>query len=314
MQDSTSLAIELELRYRGLRSPHKVKMGVSGCARECAEARSKDFGVIATENGWNLYVGGNGGFRPRHADLFLQDVDTETLVRTIDRFLMFYVFTADRLQRTAPWVEGLDGGLEHLRAVVVDDSLGLCAELDAAMARHVGTYSDEWADTLADPERLSRFVSFVNAPEVARPEHRVRATSAARSSPRDRSWWPPPSWRWSEHELDAASARTTGCRSSAASAPWSTASRWRCSALPDGTVTALGNRDPFSGAMVISRAASSAPGARPTRSRARCTSRPSTSRTGVALDDPATAVPVHDVRVADGQVEVRLRARLEDVA
>ena len=165
VQDSTTLAIELELRYRGLRSPHKVKMGVSGCARECAEARSKDFGVIATENGWNLYVGGNGGYRPRHADLFLTDVDTETLVRTIDRVLMLYVFTADRLQRTAPWLEAMDGGLEHLRAVVIDDSLGLCADLDAAMVRHVESYSDEWADTLADPDRLSRFVSFVNAPD-----------------------------------------------------------------------------------------------------------------------------------------------------
>ncbi len=169
VQDSTTLAIELELRYRGLRSPHKVKMGVSGCARECAEARSKDFGVIATENGWNLYVGGNGGFRPRHADLFLQDVDHATLVRTIDRVLMLYVFTADRLQRTAPWVEAMEGGLEHLRAVVMADSLGLCAELDAAMSRHVATYSDEWADTLADPERLARFTSFVNAPDVPDP-------------------------------------------------------------------------------------------------------------------------------------------------
>jgi nitrite reductase (NADH) large subunit len=166
VQDSTTLAIDLELRYRGLRSPHKLKMGVSGCARECAEARSKDVGVIATENGWNLYVGGNGGYRPRHADLFLTDVDTDTLVRTIDRFLMFYVFTADRLQRTAPWIEQLDGGLDHLRSVLVDDTLGLCADLDAAMERHVGSYRDEWAGTLADPERLSRFVSFVNAPEV----------------------------------------------------------------------------------------------------------------------------------------------------
>ncbi len=175
VQDSTTLAIDLELRYRGLRSPHKVKMGVSGCARECAEARSKDFGVIATDNGWNLYVGGNGGFRPRHADLFLTDVDTGMLVRTIDRVLMFYVFTADRLQRTAPWVESLDGGLDHLRAVVVDDSLGLCAELDAAMARHVAGYSDEWADVLADPDKLARFASFVNAPDA--PDPSVRFTS-----------------------------------------------------------------------------------------------------------------------------------------
>lgn len=128
------MAIELELRYRGLRSPHKLKSAVSGCARECAEARSKDFGVIATEKGWNLYVGGNGGTTPRHDDLIVSDVDSETLVKVIDRFLMFYIRTADRLQRTAPWIEELEGGLDHLRAVIVDDSLGICAELDTAMA------------------------------------------------------------------------------------------------------------------------------------------------------------------------------------
>ena len=170
VQDSTSLAVLLELRYRGLRAPHKIKLAVSGCARECAEARSKDVGIIATENGWNLYVGGNGGFTPRHADLFLTDVDTETLVRAVDRFLMFYVFTGERLQRTAPWVEAT--GLEHIRSVIMDDSLGLCGDLDAAMERHVATYSDEWADTLNDPERLARFVHFVNAPEIADPSIR----------------------------------------------------------------------------------------------------------------------------------------------
>jgi nitrite reductase (NADH) large subunit len=169
VQDSVGLAVELELRYRGLRSPHKIKAAVSGCARECAEAQSKDVGVIATENGWNLYVGGNGGFRPRHADLLLADIDTETLLRSIDRFLMFYVRTADRLQRTAAWVESLDGGLDYLRSVIVDDALGICAELDKAMARHVEQYRDEWADVLDDPERLRRFVSFVNAPDVPDP-------------------------------------------------------------------------------------------------------------------------------------------------
>jgi nitrite reductase (NADH) large subunit len=169
VQDSVALAIDLELRYRGLRSPHKVKAGVSGCARECAEAQAKDVGVIATENGWNLHVGGNGGFRPRHADLLLRDVDTETLVRTIDRFLMFYVRTADRLQRTASWIESLDGGLEYVRSVIVDDSLGICAELDTAMEHHVASYRDEWADVLDDPERLRRFVSFVNAPDTPDP-------------------------------------------------------------------------------------------------------------------------------------------------
>ncbi|MFF0121161.1 nitrite reductase large subunit NirB [Micromonospora arida] len=169
VQDSVGLAVALELRYRGLRAPHKLKSAVSGCARECAEARSKDFGIIATETGWNLYVGGNGGFRPRHADLFATDLSTDALIRLIDRFLIYYIRTADRLQRTAGWIESMDGGLDHLRSVIVDDSLGLCEDLDAAMARHVSSYSDEWRDVLDDPDRLRRYTSFVNAPDVPDP-------------------------------------------------------------------------------------------------------------------------------------------------
>ncbi|WP_433264356.1 nitrite reductase large subunit NirB [Micromonospora vinacea] len=169
VQDSVGLAVALELRYRGLRAPHKLKSAVSGCARECAEARSKDFGIIATETGWNLYVGGNGGFRPRHADLFATDLSTDALIRLIDRFLIYYIRTADRLQRTAGWIEAMDGGLDHLRSVIVDDSLGLCEDLDAAMARHVSSYSDEWRDVLDDPDRLRRYTSFVNAPDVPDP-------------------------------------------------------------------------------------------------------------------------------------------------
>ncbi|MGW3343549.1 nitrite reductase large subunit NirB [Nonomuraea rubra] len=169
VQDSVGMAIALELRYRGLRSPHKLKSAVSGCARECAEARSKDFGIIATEQGWNLYVGGNGGFKPRHADLLANDLTTDELIRTIDRFLMFYIRTADRLQRTSTWLESLDGGLDYLREVIMEDSLGICADLDTQMERHVATYADEWAATLDDPEKLGRFVSFVNAPGVPDP-------------------------------------------------------------------------------------------------------------------------------------------------
>jgi nitrite reductase (NADH) large subunit len=169
VQDSVGMAIALELRYRGLRSPHKLKSAVSGCARECAEARSKDFGIIATEQGWNLYVGGNGGFKPRHADLLANDLTTDELIRTIDRFLMFYIRTADRLQRTAAWIESLDGGLGYLREVIMEDSLGICADLDAQMDNHIATYADEWQATLDDPEKLSRFVSFVNAPGVPDP-------------------------------------------------------------------------------------------------------------------------------------------------
>lgn len=169
VQDSVGLAIALELRYRGLRSPHKLKGGVSGCARECAEARGKDFGVIATEKGWNLYVGGNGGATPAHARLLAGDLDTATLVSYLDRFLMYYVRTADRLQRTSTWIEQLEGGLDRVREVVVDDSLGLGADLEAEMARHVGGYEDEWRATLEDPAKLERFVSFVNAPDTPDP-------------------------------------------------------------------------------------------------------------------------------------------------
>jgi len=165
VQDSVGLAVELELRYRGLRAPHKLKLGVSGCARECAEARSKDVGVIATDTGWNLYVGGNGGFTPRHAVLLAESLDTDTLIRTIDRFFMYYIRTADRLQRTAPWLEEIEGGLDHVRAVILEDSLGIAADLDAAMAAHVASYADEWKAVLEDPVKLARFTSFVNAPE-----------------------------------------------------------------------------------------------------------------------------------------------------
>ncbi|OEU88606.1 nitrite reductase [Streptomyces abyssalis] len=169
VQDSVRMAVGLELRYRGLRSPHKLKSAVSGCARECAEAMGKDFGVIATSSGWNLYVGGNGGATPRHADLLAQDLSDAELVRLTDRFLMFYIRTADRLERTSAWLERIDGGLEHVRDVVVHDSLGLCDELEALMADHVAHYRDEWSATLADPEKLARFVSFVNAPDVPDP-------------------------------------------------------------------------------------------------------------------------------------------------
>nr|MBA2816905.1 bestrophin [Candidatus Pantoea persica] len=133
VQDSTAFAIALEHRYKGLRAPHKIKMAVSGCTRECAEAQSKDIGVIATEKGWNLYVCGNGGMKPRHVDLFASDLDDETLIRYVDRILMFYVHTADRLQRTSVWMVNQEGGLDYLRQVVIEDRLGIGATLEAEM-------------------------------------------------------------------------------------------------------------------------------------------------------------------------------------
>ncbi|WP_193161553.1 nitrite reductase large subunit NirB [Microbulbifer hainanensis] len=162
VQDSVAMALHIENRYKGLRSPHKIKMAVSGCTRECAEAQSKDIGVIATENGWNLFVCGNGGMRPRHADLFATDLDDTTLIQYIDRILMFYVRTADKLQRTSVWLENLEGGLDYLRAVVIEDKLGIGAELETQMANVVGTYQCEWKTAIEDPEMLKRFRQFVN--------------------------------------------------------------------------------------------------------------------------------------------------------
>ena len=165
VQDSVSFAIRLENRYKGLRAPHKLKSAVSGCARECAEAQGKDFGVIATEKGYNLYLCGNGGMKPQHAQLFATDLDEDTLIRYLDRFLMFYVRTADRLQRTAAWFNNLEGGLGYLRQVLIEDSLGICAELEADMARIVESYRCEWKATLEDPAKLARFRTFVNSSE-----------------------------------------------------------------------------------------------------------------------------------------------------
>ncbi|WP_108444934.1 nitrite reductase large subunit NirB [Halomonas denitrificans] len=173
VQDSVGMAIQLEHRYKGLRSPHKLKFAVSGCTRECAEAQSKDVGVIATEHGWNLYVCGNGGMRPRHAELFATDLDDEQLITIIDRFLMFYVRTADRLQRTSVWRENLEGGLDYLKEVVLEDSLGIGDELEAQMQTVIDNYECEWAGALNDPEKLKRFRSFVND---ARPDPDIIVT------------------------------------------------------------------------------------------------------------------------------------------
>ena len=172
VQDSMTLTQTLEHRYKGLRAPHKLKFAVSGCTRECAEAQSKDIGVIATERGWNLYVCGNGGMRPRHADLFATDLDEQTLIRYIDRLLMFYVRTGDRLQRTSVWMENMEGGLDYLKSVIIEDRLGIGAELEAMMEGIVGTWQCEWKSTLADPDKLKLFEAFVNRPEDETPPRR----------------------------------------------------------------------------------------------------------------------------------------------
>ncbi len=163
VDDSVGLAVELENRYKGLRAPHKIKFAVSGCTRECAEAQSKDIGVIATEGGWNLYVCGNGGMKPRHADLFATNLDKETLIKYIDRVLTFYVRSADRLQRTSVWMENMEGGLDYLKSVVIEDKLGICSSLEQQMQHVVKNYQCEWKTTIADESKLKRFRTFINS-------------------------------------------------------------------------------------------------------------------------------------------------------
>ena len=171
VQDSVSFAVRVENRYKGVRSPHKMKSAVSGCVRECAEAQGKDFGMIATEHGYNLYVGGNGGVNPVHAELFATDIDEDTVLKYLDRYIMYYILTADRLERMAPWQaklpSGKNGGgpIEHLKEVIIEDSLGICEELDRRMAHLVESYHDEWAEVVADPAKRAKFKQFVNTDE-----------------------------------------------------------------------------------------------------------------------------------------------------
>lgn len=166
VQDSVGFAIRVENRYKGIRSPHKIKMAVSGCVRECAEAQSKDVGLIATEKGYNLYVCGNGGSKPRHAELLAADLDEATAIKFIDRFLMYYISTADKLTRTSVWREKLEGGIEHIRDVVVHDKLGLARELESMIQRLIDNYQCEWAAVVRDPERRKQFHQFANTDET----------------------------------------------------------------------------------------------------------------------------------------------------
>ncbi|PAW35160.1 nitrite reductase (NAD(P)H) [Pantoea vagans] len=189
--DSLGFGVMLENRYKGIRTPHKMKFGVSGCTRECAEAQGKDVGIIATEKGWNLYVCGNGGMKPRHGDLLAADLDQQTLVTYLDRFMMFYIRTADRLQRTSLWLESLEGSIDYLRSVIVDDKLGLNSQMEQQLTALRASVRCEWQATLEDESQLTRFAHFINSPQrdpavqrvaerdqhrPARPEERIAVT------------------------------------------------------------------------------------------------------------------------------------------
>ncbi|EXF74795.1 nitrite reductase [Colletotrichum fioriniae PJ7] len=164
--DSVGMAVRLEERYKSIRAPHKIKGGVSGCVRECAEAQNKDFGLIATDKGFNIFVAGNGGAKPKHSELLAKDVPPTEVIPIIDRYLMFYIRTADRLQRTARWLENLPGGIKYLQQVVLEDKLGICASLEAQMQELVDSFFDEWAEAIKNPAIAAKFKQFDNTEET----------------------------------------------------------------------------------------------------------------------------------------------------
>ena len=182
--DSVGMAVRLEERYKSIRSPHKIKGGVSGCVRECAEAQNKDFGLIATDKGFNVFVGGNGGATPRHSEMLAKDVPPDDVIPMLDRYLAFYIRTADKLQRTARWIENLPGGINYLREVILEDKLGICADLEKQMQELVGSFFCEWTETLKDPERRKFFKQFANTDDTAEGVEVVRE----RGQPRPANW------------------------------------------------------------------------------------------------------------------------------
>ncbi|MCW2653130.1 MAG: Nitrite reductase large subunit, NirB [Mycobacterium sp.] len=143
--DSTALGIAIEERFQGIPSPGKMKLAVTGCPRNCAEALCKDLGVVAIEGGrWEIYVGGAAGSHVRKGDLLTTVDSAEEVVTLTGRFLQYYRENANWLERTYAFVPRV--GIEKIRAVVVDDSEGVAAELEARMQRSVDSYRDPWQD------------------------------------------------------------------------------------------------------------------------------------------------------------------------
>uniref|UniRef100_A0A7S4FY29 Nitrite reductase [NAD(P)H] n=1 Tax=Eutreptiella gymnastica TaxID=73025 RepID=A0A7S4FY29_9EUGL len=315
VQDSVGMGIALEHRYKGLRSPHKIKFAVSGCTRECAEAQSKDIGIIATKNGYNLYVCGNGGMKPRHADLLAEDLDPAMLVKLIDRVLMFYCRTADRLQRTSKWFEALDGGMDYLKSVVIDDKLGICEDLEEQMQLVVDTYQDEWATACKDPAVRARFKTFVNMPhdkqdppaeagalvyQYERKQKRLPVTEPANPLPVPQpalEQLPVNEREWAT--VCPLEAMVPNCGVCALVGGQQIA----VFRLPDDRLFALSNFDPFSQAYVLSR------GLVGDKDGVLKVSSPLYKQSfgledGVCLGDPSVRVPVYPVQLKDGVVQV----------
>ncbi|MCW2802094.1 MAG: nitrite reductase large subunit [Propionibacteriaceae bacterium] len=153
--DSTKLGVEIESRFQGIESPAKMKLAVSGCPRNCAESLVKDVGVVAIEGDrWEIYVGGAAGAHIRKGDLLATVDDPETVKTLTGRFMQYYRENANWLERTYAFVPRV--GIEHIRAVIVDDSEGIAEQLDAAMQASVDNYVDPWKER-SDPFTAGQF-------------------------------------------------------------------------------------------------------------------------------------------------------------
>ena len=143
--DSTGLGIDLEKRFQGFEFPAKVKLAVSGCPRNCAESTVKDVGVIATEGGeWEVSVGGAAGAHVRKTDILCRVKTKEEALRVIGRFLIYYRDNAKWLERTYDFVPRL--GIENVRDIIANDSLGIGAQLDAEVEKTMAAYVDPWLE------------------------------------------------------------------------------------------------------------------------------------------------------------------------
>ncbi len=143
--DSTKLGIALEKRFQGFEFPAKVKLGVSGCPRNCVESTVKDVGVVATEGGeWEILVGGAAGAHVRRTDVLCRVNTQDEAMQVIGRFLIFYRDNAKWIERTYDFVPRL--GIENLRKIIVEDSLGIVAALDAEVEKTIAAYVDPWLE------------------------------------------------------------------------------------------------------------------------------------------------------------------------
>jgi nitrite reductase (NADH) large subunit len=144
--DSIALSQKIERRFQGVESPHKMKLATAGCPRNCSEAYVKDLGAVAIEGGrWEIYVGGAAGGSVRKGDL-LCTVDThDEVLLYMGRFIQYYREHGKYLERSYSFLERV--GIDTLRKILVEDSLGICAHLDAEIQKAVDAYRDPWQES-----------------------------------------------------------------------------------------------------------------------------------------------------------------------